>query len=106
MDTVVEVAAVIVDLVVIPLTLLGVIVCFLKGHRAAAWTGTVVLALGVLAGIPLFREARERDAEGWMLVPWGIGLIVAIVIGFQARKPAAEGSRWASRRATALRPRT
>lgn len=87
------------NLVVFPLTIAAVVVCFLKGRTRAGWIGVAILLLALVVSFPLFRVARENDAEGWLVIPFLIGLAVLVVFGRLAVQPALSGSWWERRNA-------
>ena len=103
MNDMIESVVAIGDLIVVPLTVVAIVLCFRKGRTTAGWIGVAALAVGAVSSFPLFRFLRERDAEGWLLAPLLIGIAVLVFLGREARKPALPGSR-ADRRRSASSP--
>ena len=97
MDTLIDVLIVSSDLVVLPLMIGTVTLCFLKGRRTAGWVGVAVLGISVVSVFPLFRVLREHDAEGWLLVPYLVGFAILVLLGREALQPAIDTSWWARR---------
>ncbi len=85
------------NLLVFPLTIAAVVVCFLKGRTRAGWIGVAILLLGLVVAFPVFRVLRENDAEGWLVLPFLIGLAVLFFLGRLALQPGLPGSWWERR---------
>jgi hypothetical protein len=96
-DSLVDIAKVIDTIVVLPLMVVAITVCFQKGRRGTGWIGIAVLVLSFAGSFPLFRLLRDRDAEGWLVLVSLFGVIILLLIGRQVWKPALPGSRWARR---------
>ena len=97
MNTLIDVLIAVGDLVVLPLMIVAITLCFLKGHRRAGRVGVSVLGIGVVSALPLFRILRGHEAEGWLLVPYLVGFAILVMLGREALKPAIDGSWWARR---------
>lgn len=85
------------DLVVLPLMVGAVALCFLKGRRRVGWIGIAVLGVGSVVALPIFRALRDHDAEGWLMLPFLVGLGVLAVVGREALRPPLSDSWWARR---------
>ncbi len=97
MDLLVDVLIIAGELVVLPLMIAAIVIGFLKGHLGAAWAGVAFVLIAAAGWFPLFREARDRQGEAWLLVPMAIGVVALVLVGRAVLRPARPGSRWASR---------
>lgn len=87
-----------VDALVLVGFLVCVPVCCLKGRPGIGWFGLFMFVSGAALSFPVYRLYRDGWVSDWWRLLWALqGLVVVLLLGSVARRPARSGSWWAQR---------